>query len=301
MSKYKRKTQDDPSRNKDGRLTEKDMKFIRENYDKLDHLDLAEKLKRNPDTIKKVLKKVIAEDNIRGASKGLLSAHDLRSQPFWGQLKKQFTLDEIKVFEANWNGIIAEQFKEDILYTEKLQLKALLETQIFLDRNGEEKMKANKDRERLEKLLEEFYATPKGERDDKWQDQVFNLEEQIQFIRDSGKANTDEQTKLQTTSARLTSELKGSRKDRVEKATEGSLGWTDLLRRLEDQELRNKLTRQGRLLDMASNQAQDKLSDLHQYLDNTLDRPILNSETVNKEEEEDDDEEDGMAGSLAKI
>lgn len=298
MSKYKRKTQDDPSRNKDGRLTEKDMKFIRENYDKLDHIDLAEKLKRNPETIKKVLKKVIAEDNIRGATKGLLSAHDLRSQAFWGQLKKQFSNDELKVFEANWNGIIAEQFKEDILYTEKLQLKALLETQIFLDRNGEEKMKAAKDRERLEELLEEFYRTPKEQRTDKWQDDVFNLEQQLQFVRDSGKANTDEQTKLQSTSAKLTSELKGSRKDRVEKATEGSLGWTDLLRRLEDEEFRNRATRQGRLLDMASEQSKDKLSDFHEYMDNTLDRPILNSETV---EEDDDDEEDGMAGSLAKI
>jgi hypothetical protein len=291
MSKYKRKTENDPSRNKDGRLTEKDMKYLRENYDKYDHLDLAEKLKRNPETIKKVLKKIIAEDNVRGATKGLLSAHDLRSQAFWGQLKKQFSNDELKVFEANWNGIIAEQFKEDILYTEKLQLKALLETQIFLDRNGEEKMKAAKDRERLEELIEEFYRTPKEQRTDKWQDDVFNLEQQLQFVRDSSKANTDEQTKLQSTSAKLTSELKGSRKDRVEKATEGSLGWTDLLRRLEDEEFRNRATRQGRLLDMASEKSKDKLSDYHKYMDDTLDRPILNSETVKKEEEEDDDEE----------
>lgn len=291
MSKYKRKTQDDPSRNKDGRLTEKDMKYLRENYDKYDHLDLAEKLKRNPETIKKVLKKIIAEDNVRGATKGLLSAHDLRSQAFWGQLKKQFSNDELKVFEANWNGIIAEQFKEDILYTEKLQLKALLETQIFLDRNGEEKMKAAKDRERLEELIEEFYRTPKEQRTDKWQDDVFNLEQQLQFVRDSSKANTDEQTKLQSTSAKLTSELKGSRKDRVEKATEGSLGWTDLLRRLEDEEFRNRATRQGRLLDMASEQSKDKLSDFHEYMDNTLDRPILNSETVTKGEDEENEED----------
>lgn len=287
MSKYTRKTPESPDRNKDGRLTEKDIKFLRDNYTELDHLELAAKLKRNPNTIKKALKKIIAEDNARGAFKGMLSAHDLRSQAFWGQLKKQFSIDELKVFEANWNGIIAEQFKEDILYTEKLQLKALLETQIFLDRNAEERKKSVIERERLEGLLEEFYNRPKEDRDQKWQDDVMMLEQNIQFLRDSGKANTQEQTQLQTTSARLTSELKGSRKDRVEKATEGSLGWTDLLRKLEDETFRNQATRQGRLLDMASEKVKIELSDYHTYADNTLDRPILNSETVLLEVEED--------------
>jgi hypothetical protein len=153
-------------------------------------------------------------------------------------------------------------------------------------------MRANKDRERLEGLLEEFYKKPKDERDDAWQDAVFNLEQQIQFIRDSGKANTDEQTKLQSTSAKLTSELKGSRKDRVEKATEGSLGWTDLLRRLEEEEFRNRAIRKGRLLDMAANLDKDKLSQYHKYMDSTLDRPILNSETVKQDEEDSDAKEE---------
>lgn len=288
MSKYKRKNPVDPDRNKDGRLSEKEILFLRQNYDKLHYTELAAGLKRNPTTIKKALKKIIMEDNVKGASKGMLSAHDLRSQPFWGQLKKQFSTDELKVFEANWNGIIAEQFKEDILYTEKLQLRALLETQIYLDRNGEERKKSIFERERLEELLEEFYRLPKEQRDQAWQDKVFETQSQIQFLRDSAKSNTDEQTKLQMTSQKLTTELKGSRKDRVEKATEGSLGWTDLLRRLEEEEFRNKATRQSRLLDMAANKVRGELANYHTYIDGTLDRPILDSETVLLDEEDDD-------------
>lgn len=284
MSKYKRKTPVDPNRNKDGRLSEEEIKYLRQNYDTLDYMDLADHLKRNPETIKKALKKIIAEDNARGASKGLLSAHELRSQPFWGQLKKQFSLDELKVFEANWNGIIAEQFKEDILYTEKLQLKALLETQIFLDRNAEDRKRSISERERLEELLEELYRVPKEQRDDKWQDNVCNVEQQIQFIRDSSKSNTEEQTKLQQTSQRLTTELKGSRKDRVEKATEASLGWTDLLRKLEDEKIRNIQVRSGRLLDMAAENVKKELYKEYQYMDGEFDRPILNTESIEEEE-----------------
>ena len=275
-------------RNKDGRLTEPELKYLRDNYDKKDHIDLAKDLKRNPKTIEKILKKLIAEDNINGAFKGMISAHDLKSQPFWEQIKRQFTKEELREFEANWNGIIGEQFKEDILYTEKLQLKALLETNILLGRNMAARMKASLDQEKLEARRDELYMIPVEDRNNQWQDQVFNIDAQIKGIVDSAKANTDEQTKLQMTSVKLNDELKGSRKARVEKSTEASLGWTDLLRKLEDEEFRNRATRQSRLLDMASDKVKDELSQLHTYLDGVLDRPILNSDTVLLEEEEDE-------------
>lgn len=276
-------------RNKDGRLTEPEIKYLRDNYDKKDHIDLAKDLKRNPKTIEKILKKLIAEDNINGAFKGMVSAHDLKSQPFWEQIKRQFTKEELREFEANWNGIIGEQFKEDILYTEKLQLKALLETNILLGRNMAARMKASLDQEKLEARRDELYMIPVEDRNNHWQDQVFNIDAQIKGIIDSAKANTDEQTKLQMTSVKLNDELKGSRKARVEKSTEASLGWTDLLRKLEDEEFRNRATRQSRLLDMASDKVKDELSQLHTYLDGVLDRPILNSDTVLLEEEENDE------------
>ena len=276
-------------RNKDGRLTEPELKYLRDNYDKKDHIDLAKDLKRNPKTIEKILKKLIAEDNINGAFKGMISAHDLKSQPFWEQIKRQFTKEELREFEANWNGIIGEQFKEDILYTEKLQLKALLETNILLGRNMASRMKASVDQEKLEARRDELYMIPVEDRNNQWQDQVFNIDAQIKGIVDSAKANTDEQTKLQMTSVKLNDELKGSRKARVEKSTEASLGWTDLLRKLEDEEFRNRATRQSRLLDMASDKVKDELSSLHQYMDGVLDRPILNSDTVLLEEEENDE------------
>lgn len=274
-------------RNKDGRLTEPEIKYLRDNYDKKDHIDLAKDLKRNPNTIKKILKKLIAEDNAKGAFKGMISAHDLKSQPFWDQLKLQFSKDELKEFEAHWNGIIGEQFKEDILYTEKLQLKALLETNILLGRNMANRLKNIEDQKRLEQLRDMEYQTE--DRDQKWQERVFSIESQISAIRDSAKANTDEQTKLQATAVRLNDELKGSRKARVEKATDASLGWTDLLRKLEEEEFRNKAVRQSRLLDMASERVKNELGELHEYMDKTLDRPILNSETVLRDEEEENE------------
>ena len=275
-------------RNKDGRLTESEIKYLRDNYDKKDHIDLAKDLKRNPNTIKKILKKLIAEDNTKGAFRGMVSAHDLRSQPFWEQLKLQFSKEELKEFEAHWNGIIGEQFKEDILYTEKLQLKSLLETNILLGRNMANRLKNIEDQKRLEQLRDMEYQLDAKLRDNQWQERVFSIESQISAIRDSAKANTDEQTKLQATAVRLNDELKGSRKARVEKATDASMGWTDLLRKLEEEEFRNKAVRQSRLLDMASEKVKNEFGALHEYMDKTLDRPILNSETVLKDEEEDE-------------
>lgn len=276
-------------RNKDGRLTEPEIKYLRDNYDKKDHFDLAKDLKRNPKTIEKILKKIIAEDNIKGAFKGMISAHDLKAQPFWDQMKRQFNKEELREFEANWNGIIGEQFKEDILYTEKLQLKALLETNILLGRNMANRLKSIEDQNRLEELRDELYKLDPKSRDQAWQEKVFSIESQLSSIRDSAKANTDEQTKLQMTAVRLNDELKGSRKARVEKATDASMGWTDLLRKIEEEEFRNRATRQSRLLDMASEKIKEEFGQLHQFMDQTLDRPILNSETVLLDEEAEDD------------
>jgi hypothetical protein len=267
---------------KSGVLSKKELDFISENLDFSDEV-LAEQLGRNVETISKHRKKILADRHIMGDMD--MSAWDLKSRPFWENLQHQFLPREIKVFEYEWNRII-QQFNEDLLATEELQVYALITTGILLSRNLEERKQAAEQLERLNNLLQLKYRIPEGERDMMWQQETYDLENQVAAIRASSKSNTDERVKLEGQRSSYLKDLKATRDQRLQKSTEGTVSWTALLRQLEDEEVRKTEGRYAGLIDLAAQKEVDRLSDYHTYDDLGIDRPILNAETVLKDEGE---------------
>ena len=268
---------------KRGKLSNDEMDFIRTHAEKKTVVEIAEYLNRTTAPVEKFLKNqniVSSEMNDEDAAlSGLID--DLHSKPYWAEVLLQFTKKEVVYFEANWIRIVL-QFREDLLYTEELQLKDLITLNILINRCLEEKKQHLEDKERMQTLLNKEYAKPDEERNFL---EIGNLEQQVGIARASVGAFVTEYKNLLGESKAITKALKATREKRVKRIEDSKSSWIGHLRMLEEEGLRERsgidLVVQVKAKDMAI----EKLSEWHQYEDGTVDQPFLNFETVKNEDD----------------
>ena len=262
---------------KRGQLSLDEEKFIRDNFVNMTVQQLADNLNRTAAPIQRYINEnqlaIIHNDG-----ENQILKHKLHAKTFWPEITRQFdsSSGELEYFENTWINLV-KQFREDVLPAEELQIKQFITIDILINRSMKERKRHITETEKLQKLVDKEYEKPEDTRDIP---KLANLETQLSFARNSIANYTNEYTKLLNEQQKISKDLKATREQRIKRIEDGKSSWTGLIRMLEDEEIREKEGREMEILKMSTSKMKNKLYDYHNYQDGTVDKPFLNSESV---------------------
>jgi hypothetical protein len=266
---------------KRGQLSLDEEKFIRDNVNSLSIDTIAEQLNRSPAPVKRYINenKLLVTQEEKNADEYL--KYKLYSKTFWNEIQRQFDKEtgELQYFEDTWVGLI-KQFREDVLPAEELQIKQFITIDILINRSMKERKRHIAETEKLQRMVDKEYEKNESERDIP---KLANLETQLSFARNSIANYTNEYTKLLNEQQKISKDLKATREQRIKRIEDGKSSWTGLIRMLEDEVTREKEGREMEILNLATKNIMNKLSEYHTFQDNTLDKPFLTPDTVSNE------------------
>jgi len=264
---------------KRGQLSLDEEKFITDHISSLSIDQIAQQLNRSSAPIERYALEnnlLISKDN----SDDKYLKYKLHQKNFWNEIQRQFDSEsgELEYFENVWINLI-KQFREDVLPAEELQIKQFITIDILINRSMKERKRHIIETEKLQKQVDKEYAKTESERDIP---KLANLETQLSFARNSIANYTNEYTKLLNEQQKISKDLKATREQRIKRIEDGKSSWTGLIRMLEDEELREKEGREMEILALATTKYKNQLEEYHTYADNTVDKPFLTPDSVEK-------------------
>ena len=264
---------------KRARMSDEEKLFLDQYLDSKSNKQLALELDRTIDFVVKYRKSKPHIDTTEEQDEIISKLHNVY---FWKEIKTQLSTEELKSFEARWSAL-NQQF-QDILPTDQMQMKDLIILEILINRVLTEKHTVVSTIDRLEKQL-------KREEDKlvEFQDTnlMLNIETQLNAAMASQSARTTEHMKLQEKKDAKFKDLKATRDQRFKQLEDSRKSFFDLIKVLDEKDSRAKEGRQIELMKLsAQNKAKD-LGEYTEYYDGTVDRPMLNSDTVGEGEDDD--------------
>ena len=259
-----------------GRLSKSDWDYIDANAENLSPEKIAENLGRTVESVEKYLKKLGKSFNKHEAFV-VQAEYDIKSRPYWKELKAQFSDDELELFLYHWKQIIA-QFRKDVLATEELQIVDTIKLEVLMNRALREQQESM---ERVRALDAEIELEKTKDSDQQDKEMVFNLERQIASLRAAKESLSREFKDLQTKKAAMYKDLKATREQRIEKLESNKQTLSSLVNKI----LRNPdfYEQEGKAIEkmrLAMEKEKERLSDYHEYADGTVDQPFLTPETI---------------------
>ena len=262
---------------KRGRMSEEEKDFLDSYLDSKTDEELAERLDRTVAFVARYRKKkphtviTAEEDDI------VVALHNMY---FWGEVKEQLSTDELRVFEARWVAL-NQQF-QDVLPTDQMQMKDLITLEILINRLLTEKHKVLSTIDRLEKQLEREEKLPDEDRD---VNLMLSIETQLNAAMASQSARTNEHMKLQEKKDAKFKDLKATRDQRFKQLEDSKKSFFDLIKTLDERNVREKEGRHMELFRMAADKSKEDLAEYTEFEDGTVDQPFINHETVISEED----------------
>ncbi len=264
-----------------GRLSTEEQFFIRENVDVLSHSDIARAINRTPRTVMNFISKNKLGrtfDKVRGRVKDAVTPGEmkavLRSRTFYTTLRRQLSPQELTFFEECWVDMM-EQFANDVLASEEMELKEMILIEIFKNRELDEE-KRRRDR-RAEVMLE---IDNLNKEDDSYKDDVRPLREELIMLNAGSEKHTSRFQSLCERSEKIRKALYASRQDRVKNVEMSKVDFATWLRELENYATQLKMSREMEIVKAAQEKERKRLSRLHKYANQEVNIPILNEDTV---------------------
>jgi hypothetical protein len=258
--------------NKRGPWSKEEKQYIAEKCSTMTALEIAGHLQRNSDAVVKYIKENHANsftETARGAE------YDIKRSPVWYDLERQFTKEELNMFLFHWGRIIS-QFRDDVYPTEEMQVIDTIKLEILMNRCLSQQQGCMNDIRALEKqLLWERGQDPKNVAE------IGNLERQISILRAAQESiNSDFKDMLNRKNGIL-KEMKATRDARIKHLESNKHNFLSIIRRIvEDREFRSRIGKDMEKMRLATNVEYERLSEYHQYVDGTLDQPILTPENL---------------------
>ena len=252
---------------KGGPFTEDEKIFISDNCSYMDFGQIAEKLGRNPTTVRKFIKNTLGKPIT--SSIELNAEYSIKRSPIWKELKNQFTEDELKMFVYYWGRIIT-QFKDDVLPTEEMQIVDYIRLEVMISRLLSQQQKNTLDIVDLERSIED--AKLAGA--DIMRIEMLNTQKAARLS--AQQAISREHKDLVDQKTKILDKMKGTRQDRIkmlESSKETLIGWIKDI--LSSQSLRQKLGTHMAKMRLSMLQEEQRLIAPHTYADGVIDRPIL--------------------------
>lgn len=258
---------------KKGRFSIDEMEYIEKNYERLSAVEIGAELDRDPDSIDLYIKRKFKV----GISSLEEAAFELEDRPYWTELALQFTQDELKLFKYHWTRII-NQFKDDVIPTEELQVVDLIKLELLMNRC----LKNNKDSiEQISTLEALVQAERARDPDQQDRDQILNMERQMASYRASQESMNRDYRELQAKKNGMLKEMRATREQRVkrlEDSRQSFTGWMIHLMTHPEQTRKYGLEMEKMRLGMENEKA--RLAQLHKYEDGSIDQPFLTPDTV---------------------
>ena len=260
---------------KKGRFTKTEQEFIKNNHREMSTLDIAAHLARDPVSVESYVKDKIGNATLD--DREIEALHDLQNRPFWKDLQKQFTEEELQSLLYHWSRIIT-QFRDDVLPTEELQIIDAIKLEILMNRaliGQQSNMKNISD-------YEELITVEKSkslEIQDK--DYIYNLERQIAVCRAAQDSLTRDYKDLQTKKAAMLKDLKATREQRIKRLEDSKqtfIGWVRNL--MSNPDTRREIGIEMEKMRLAMNKEAERLSEYHKYEDGLIDQPFLTPDSV---------------------
>lgn len=261
-----------------GRISKEEDKIIQDNLD-LPIDELAQKLNRNVDSLKDYIKKNYGHTTI------VDNRYNLQTRPFYKELKKQFSSEELELFKYYWDTITA-QFNKDVFATEEIQIADVCKLEILMNRCL---VTSNDNIERINELeaIIERIESNNSILDAEEIEQVQGAERQISVLRASQDSLLKEHRELLAKKAAMLKDMKATREQRIkrlEDSRESFPAWVANM--MQNPEIMRKYGIEMEKMRLATEQERKRLSQFHKYEDGQVDQPFLNCDTVFNDEEE---------------
>lgn len=265
---------DRPEPRKTGRFTLDEQTFIEANVSQLNYKDIALALNRDPVSVRSFIRK-IGTPNRHPDGRQIRKQSPLADKEFWPLLETQFTPPELDMFEYHWKNIF-EQFDNDVLPTEELQIIDLIKFEIMMNRN----LKEQKDATDSIRALEIKISRTKNKED------LQELERQLLSFKTAQAPLTKSYLEIQEKKSRIFEGLKATRAariQRIESKKESFSKWIEGL--VENSKKRKEL---GLLLEkfrLAMIDEEIRLAAYHKYEDSVVDQPLIDATTIKEDNE----------------
>lgn len=267
---------------KKGRLSRTEWNYIESWAEKKTAGEIAKDLDRDIESVLHYLKRIGKSPNKKDAFE-TQAEYDIKSRPFWANLKKQFSTDELDLFLYHWKQIIA-QFRRDVLHTEEQQILDVIKMEVLMNRALIEQQTTISHIDEMERLVRIEEQKPAAERDKEY---YFSLQRQISSLKAAKEALSKDYKELQTKKSALLKEIKGTREQRVQKLENNKKTFSAFVNQLlSDPEFYYKQGREMELMRLASRGVQNQLSEYHTYMDGSVDIPLLTPEAVEAVQDE---------------
>ena len=260
---------------KKGRFSVDEMSFIEAQAEVLSPDQIAEKLDRDPASIRDWIEKNIGFS--ASQKKEAAVANELKAKPYYRELSNQFSAEELEMFEFHFKKMWS-QFKDDVFHTEEMQIIDTIKLEILMNRILKSQMDNQQEVLMNERLVQDEKARDKDQRD---MDLIINMERQIAILRASQETLSKDYKDLQTRKATMLKDLKGTREQRIKAIEDSKLTFASLVKKIAtDPSYRNHIGIEMEKMRLATEKEKERLSEYSNYEDGIVDQPFLTSETV---------------------
>lgn len=259
-------------RNRDGRWTNEDVKYMEENVGVLSIEEMALQLRRNAKTVRKYCTERLAYVEPKS------NKFDIKRSPVWEELKLQLSEQELETFMYHWQNLMS-QFSKDIpLSTERMQMVELVRIEILINRVMRKLKDSDVTFKKTEDELMQEKDKPVEMRDGP---RMASLEMIIASINTSRVQISKDYKEFMSKKEEILRSLKATREARIKRVEDSKQTlqtWMSAL--LDNAEMRRSLGIEAKKQQLALYSELNRLSDYHTFLDGNLEQPILNHETI---------------------
>ena len=260
---------------KKGRFSVDEMSFIEAQAEVLSPDQIAEKLDRDPASIRDWIEKNVGFS--ASQKKEAAVANELKAKPYYRELSNQFSAEELEMFEFHFKKMWS-QFKDDVFHTEEMQIIDTIKLEILMNRILKSQMDNQQEVLVNERLVQDEKARDKDQRD---MDLIINMERQIAILRASQETLSKDYKDLQARKATMLKDLKGTREQRIKAIEDSKLTFAALVKKIAtDPSYRNYIGIEMEKMRLATEKEKERLSEYSNYEDGIVDQPFLTSETV---------------------
>ena len=257
---------------KKGRLSKSEQLYIKQHHVSKPVDDIAAHLDRDPTSIAKYIETKLD----KGRDKEEEAPYDLKTRPFWEEIKSQCKTDEQKMFVYHWKRIVG-QFRDDVLPTEELQIVDAIKLEILMNRALKEQQSTMNSIDEIETLI----ATEKekfiGDQDREY---LINLERQVAIYRAAIEALSKDYKDLQGKKSGMLKDLKATREQRIKRLEDSKQTFTGWIKNvLQNAAFREELSINMEKMRLAVDKESARLAGYHKYDDGVIDQPLLTPET----------------------
>lgn len=262
---------------KRGRMSKTDLQYMKDNGATRSYIEIAKDLNRDPEAVRLHMEKMGFQADLKVGTFNPIFVSRLKDKPFYKSLQAQFMDDELEFFESEWDNV-HEQFKDDVLPTEEMQIVDVIKIAILANRNLIQQKKSKVEMSTLEDELERELSLDESQRDLM---RIENLRQQMAFYTAGLTSLAKDYQAYMDRKNKMFENLKATRKDRIsriESSRESFLSWMSEL--VTNPERRREIGILTEKMRLAAITEKVRLAAYHKYDNGEVDQPLLTSETV---------------------